>query len=66
MSGLIGLGHYTTMSPRNFDWFQNTSIALDFLAGLAVFVVAVRIATGRAVRRPPTTTGRSPAGSVSR
>ena len=61
-SGLIGLGHYTTVSPRDFDWFQNTFIGLDFLAGLAVFVMAVRLV----LSRPPTTTGRSPAGSVSR
>jgi len=66
VSGLIGLGHYTTVSPADFDWFQNTFIALDFLAGLAVFGLAVRLATGRPVSRPPTTTGRSPAGSVSR
>jgi len=66
VSGLIGLGHFTTVSPSDFDWFQNTFIALDFLAGLAVFVMAVRLATGRAVSRPPTTTGRSPAGSASR
>ena len=66
VSGLIGIFHYTTVSPGDFDWFQNTFIGPDFLAGLAVFVVAVRIVTGRAVSRPPTTTGRSPAGSVSR
>ena len=66
VSGLIGLGHYTTVSPGDFDWFQNTFIALDFLAGLAVFVLAVLIVTGRALSRPPTTSGRSPAGSASR
>ena len=66
VSGLIGLGHYTTVSPADFDWFQNTFIALDFLAGLSVFVLAVRIVATRSVSRPPTTTGRSPAGSVSR
>jgi len=66
VSGLIGLGHFTTVSPSDFDWFQNTFIALDFLAGLSVFVLAVRIVTTRSVSRPPTTTGRSPAGSVSR
>jgi hypothetical protein len=36
------------------------------LAGLAVFVVAVRLVTTRAVSPPPTTSGRSPAGSASR
>ena len=65
VSGLIGILHYTTVSPRDFDWFQNTFITLDFLAGLAVFVLAVRIVTGRALSRPPTTSGRSPGGSVS-
>ena len=62
VSGLIGILHYTTVSPGDFNAFQNTFIALDFLAGLAVFVMAVRIA----VSRPPTTTGRSPVGSASR
>ena len=66
VSGLIGLLHYTTVSPSDFDWFQNTFIALDFLAGLAVFLTAARIVTTRPLSRPPTTSGRSPAGSVSR
>ncbi|MEW6474200.1 MAG: hypothetical protein AB1679_18260 [Actinomycetota bacterium] len=66
VSGLIGIGHYTTVSPGDFNAFQNTFIALDFLAGLAVLVLAVRIATTRAVSRPATTTGRSPVGSASR
>jgi hypothetical protein len=66
VSGLIGILHYTTVSPDEFSGFQNTFIGLDFLAGLAVFLVAVRIATTRAVSPPPTSSGRSPAGSVSR
>jgi hypothetical protein len=66
VSGLIGIFHYTTVSPSDFDWFQNTFVVLDFLAGAAVFAVAVRIVTTRNVSRPPTTSGRSPAGSASR
>jgi uncharacterized membrane protein len=66
VSGLIGVLHYTTVSAGDFSGFQNTFIGLDFLAGLAVFIVAVRIATTRAVSPPPTSSGRSPAGSVSR
>lgn len=66
VSGLIGVAHFTTVSPSDFSAFQNTFIALDFLAGLAVFVLAVRLATGKAVSRPPTSSGRSPAGSASR
>jgi hypothetical protein len=66
VSGLIGLFHYTTVPPSDFDWFQNTFVVLDFLAGVAVFAVAVRIVTTRAVSPPPTTSGRSPAGSASR
>lgn len=66
VSGLIGLGHYTTVSPSEFSAFQNTFIALDFLAGLAVLILAVRVATTASVSRPPTTTGRSPVGSASR
>ena len=61
VSGLIGIGHYTTVSPNDFNAFQNTFIGLDFLAGLAVFVMALRLA----VSRPRTTTGRSPVGSAS-
>jgi hypothetical protein len=66
VSGLIGIAHYTSVSPSEFSGFQNTFIALDFLAGLAVFVLAVRIARAGGVSRPPTTSGRSPAGSASR
>jgi hypothetical protein len=66
LSGLVGVGHFTTVSPSEFSAFQNASIALDFLAGLAVFVLAVRVATTKTVNRPPTTSGRSPAGSASR
>ena len=66
VGGLIGLGHYTTVSPSEFSAFQNTFIALDFLAGLAVLILAVRVATTAPVSRPPTTTGRSPVGSASR
>ena len=62
VSGLIGILHYTTVSPGDFTAFQNTFIGLDFLAGLAVFVTAVRLV----LSRPRTTSGRSPAGSVSR
>jgi len=62
VSGLIGVLHYTTVSPGDFSAFQNTFIGLDFLAGLAVLVVAVRLV----LSRPPTTNARSPAGSVSR
>ena len=62
VSGLIGVLHYTTVSPGDFTLFQNTFIGLDFLAGLAVFVMAVRLV----LSRPPTTSGRFPAGSVSR
>ena len=66
VSGLIGIFHYTSVSPSDFSAFQNTFIGLDFLAGLAVFLLAVRIVTTKTVSRPPTTNGRSPAGSVSR
>jgi hypothetical protein len=66
VSGLIGIFHYTTVSPSDFSAFQNTFIGLDFLAGLTVFVMAVRIVTTRAVNPLPTTTGRSPSESVSR
>ncbi len=59
VSGLIGILHYTTVPPGDFDWFQNTFIALDFLAGLAVLVVAVRAVTGRPLRpaRPAARSG---------
>jgi hypothetical protein len=66
ISGIVGIGHFTTVSPSDFSAFQLTFIVLDFLAGLAVFVVAAGVATAKPVSRPPTTTGRSPAGSASR
>lgn len=66
VSGLIGIFHYTSVSPSDFSAFQNTFIGLGFLAGLAVFLLAVRIVATKSVSRPPTTDGRSPAGSVSR
>jgi hypothetical protein len=65
VSGLIGVFHYTTVSPRDFDWFQNLSIAGDFLAGAAVMALAVHVTRGRNVSPLPTNTGRSPAGSAS-
>jgi hypothetical protein len=66
LSGIVGIGHFTTVSPSDFSAFQLTFIILDFLAGVAVFVVAARVAFAKPVSRPPTTTGRSPAGSASR
>src|SRR5215204_5507129 len=36
VSGLIGIAHYTSVSPSDFDWFQNLFVVLDTLAGLAV------------------------------
>jgi hypothetical protein len=44
VSGLIGLLHYTSVSPSDFDWFQNLFVVLDFTAGLAVFLIACRLA----------------------
>jgi hypothetical protein len=66
ISGLVGVGHFTTVSPSDFSAFQLTFIVLDFLAGLAVFVLAARVATAKPVSRPRTTSGRSPAESASR
>jgi hypothetical protein len=66
VSGLVGVLHFTTVSPSDFDWFQNTFIALDFLAGAAVLLLAVRLTGGRKVSPPATSNGRSPAGSASR
>ena len=43
-SGLIGPLHYTTVSPSDFDWFQNTFVVLDTLAGLSVFAIACWLA----------------------
>ena len=44
ISGLIGPFHYTTVSPSDFDWFQNLFVVLDSLAGLAVLGVAAWLA----------------------
>lgn len=43
-SGLIGPLHYTAVSPSEFDWFQNLFVALDTLAGVAVFAIACWLA----------------------
>lgn len=43
-SGLIGPFHYTAAPPADFDWFQNTFIVADTLLGVAVLVLAIRIA----------------------
>lgn len=66
VSGLLGPLHYATVSPGEFSAFQNTFIGLEFLAGAAVLLVAVWLVTTKTVSRPPTTSGRSPAGSASR
>ena len=66
VSGLVGILHYTTISPGDLSTFQNTFVALDFLAGVAVLAMAVRVSLARDVTPLPTTSGRSPAGSASR
>jgi len=50
VSGLVGIFHYTTVPPSDFDWFQNLFVVLDFLAGVAVLVVACVLAWGSPVR----------------
>ncbi len=51
-SGLVGLLHYTVAPPAAFDWFQNTFIVADVLLGVAVLVVAIRLATTPAPAQP--------------
>ncbi len=50
VSGLIGVGHYTTVSPSDFDWFQNLFVVLDTLAGASVLAVAAVLAWRSPVR----------------
>jgi hypothetical protein len=44
ISGLIGLVHYTTVSPSDFDLLQNTFVVLDVLLGAAILAFAARLA----------------------
>lgn len=54
-SGLIGPFHYTSVSPSEFDWFQNLFVVLDTLAGLAVFGIACSLALGSRKTGAPST-----------
>lgn len=47
LSGLVGLGHYKDAPPSSFDPVQNVLIVTDIALGLAVLVVAVRLARAR-------------------
>ena len=44
ISGLIGLAHYTTVSPSDFSAFQNTFVVLDVLLGAAILAFACQLA----------------------
>ena len=55
VSGLIGPLHYTAAPPDAFDWLQNTFIASDTLLGVALLVIAIRIATTTLADRAGTT-----------
>ena len=47
LSGLIGPLHYTDVPPGDFALYQNVFILTDTLAGVAVAVIALRIAIAR-------------------
>ena len=47
ISGLIGVFHYADVPPGDFDLYQNVFIISDTLLGIAVAVMAFRIATTR-------------------
>jgi hypothetical protein len=51
-SGLIGPLHYTDVPPADFDLYQNVFIITDTLAGIAVAIIAFRVATARGVSAP--------------
>ena len=52
ISGLIGPLHYTDVLPGDFALYQNVFILTDTLAGIAVAVLAFRIATARTADAP--------------
>ena len=52
ISGLIGPLHYTDVPPGDFALYQNVFILTDTLAGLAVAVLAARIAMARRAAVP--------------
>jgi hypothetical protein len=51
ISGLIGPLHYTDVPPGDFALYQNVFIVTDTLAGIAVAVIAFRIAAARSGER---------------
>ena len=54
VSGLISLGHFTEVSPADFDAFQLTFVVLDFVLGAAILAYALwlAVAGGRASNQP--------------
>jgi Zn-dependent protease len=51
ISGLIGPLHYTDVPPGDFDLYQNVFIVGDSILGVAVALVAIRVATGGTAAR---------------
>lgn len=45
-SGLVGPVHYTAGPPSDFDAVQNVLIIADTVLGIAVLVIAIRVALG--------------------
>lgn len=48
ISGLIGLGHYTSPDIGELAWWRNIHIVLDVLCGAAVLAFAIRAARSHA------------------
>ena len=55
ISGLIGLGHYSAEGMSELAWWRHVHIWADILCGVAVLAFA--IASSRAARLLPATTG---------
>ena len=47
VSGLIGLAHYQSISPTDFDALQNTFIVLDIACGASILAFAIWTAVRR-------------------
>ncbi len=52
-SGLVGIGHYSVGGTSEFPWWRHAHIVSDIVLGVAVLVMAVRLARAASTERGP-------------